>query len=46
MKQGLCKTEKKEQQIELDEEQEKNPYETLLIQDIKEEDFKPGHMHM
>ena len=31
IKQELCKPEKKEQQIELDEEQEKNPYETLLI---------------
>ena len=33
----------KMESIELDEEQEKNPYETLLISDIGEE-LKPGHM--
>ena len=46
IKQELCKSEKKEQQIELDEEKEKNPYETLLIWDIKEEELKPDHMQM
>ena len=38
IEQELYKPEKKEQRIELDEE-EKNPYETLLIQDIREEEF-------
>ena len=46
MKQELCVPEKKENQIELDKEQEKNPYETLLIQGIEEEELKPGHMQM
>ena len=36
----------KEQQIELDEEQEKNSYKTLLAEDIKEEELKPGHMQI
>ena len=46
IRQELCKPEKKEQQIELDEEQEKNPCEIMLIHDIKEEDLKPGNMQM
>ena len=39
------KPEKNEQNIELDEEQEKDPYETLLIWHIEEE-FKLGDMQM
>ena len=35
-----------QQQIELDKDQERNPYETLLIWDMREKEFKPGHMHM
>ena len=46
IKQEICKPEEKEQQIKLDEKQEKNPYETLLIWDIKEEELKPGHMKL
>ena len=38
MKQELCQSEKNKQKIELDEEQEKNPYRTLLAQDIEEEE--------
>ena len=32
--------------MELDEKQEKNTYETLLVQDIKEEELKPGYIQM
>ena len=45
IKQELCKPEK-EEQIELCEEQEKNPYETLLIWDVKEGELKQGYMQM
>ena len=45
IKQELCKPEKKEQQIELGEEEEKNPYEILLKRYIEDE-VKPGHMQM
>ena len=43
IEQKLWKPEKREQQLELDKKQEKNLYETLLIQDIKEEELKPGY---
>ena len=46
IKQGLWKPEKKKQQIELDEEQKKNPYQTLLIWNIKRDELKPGHLQM
>ena len=46
IRQELCKPEKREQQIELDEEQEVDHYEKLLISDIKEEELKPGYMQM
>ena len=46
IKQELCKLEKKESQIKIDDKQWKNSYETLLIQDINEGELKPGHMHM
>ena len=39
LKQELCKPEKNEQQIELEEKQGKNPYETMLMQDIKKEEL-------
>ena len=45
IKQELCKPEENEQEIELDEELERNPYE-LLIQDLKEEELKTGHMQV
>ena len=32
--------------MELDEEQKKNLYEMMLIQDINKEGFKPDYMHM
>ena len=44
IQQELCKPQKQEY-MELDEKQKKNPYETLLIQDIKEQQLKPM-LHM
>ena len=33
-------------QMELDEDQKRNPYETLLIQGLKEDGLEPGCMQM
>ena len=38
IQQELCKQEKKTKQMELDKMEEKNPYKTLLIKDIKKEE--------